>query len=198
MDLGDDLLADDDGYLLPNDGLRHTSPERPTYLHSQYTLSPGGYADADSADRLPHYSMLYGAEGADAEADVQHAEHGERGRPDHLTGPCISPNTREPGGGKSGYLGKSVSTFILNPLLGPLSPLARLASLADHMAAASPAREAPAQVMQAAQQALPAGGRGAGPALTEDELLMACGAFNPDKYDEYNRQVGGRSVAGTA
>ena len=58
------------------------------------------------------------------------------------------------------------------------------------MAAASPTREAPAQVMLAAQQALTAGGRGAGPALTEDELLMACGAFNPDKYDEYNRQVG--------
>ena len=81
VDQGDDLLAADGGYLLPNDGLRHASPERPTYLHSQYTLSPGGYADADSADRLPHYSMLYGAEGADAEADVQHAEHGEgRGR----------------------------------------------------------------------------------------------------------------------
>ena len=46
--------------------------------------------------------------------------------------------------------------------------------------------------MQAARQALPAGGSlGAGPALTEDELLMACGAFNPNKYDEYNRQVGG-------
>ncbi len=28
-----------------------------------------------------------------------------------------------------------------------------------------------------------------GPALTDDELLLASGAYHPDKYREYNRQV---------
>jgi hypothetical protein len=31
--------------------------------------------------------------------------------------------------------------------------------------------------------------RTAGPALSSDEMLMASGAFSPDKYNEYNRQV---------
>ena len=30
-----------------------------------------------------------------------------------------------------------------------------------------------------------------GPALTEEEMAMASGAFHPEKYNEYQRQVGG-------
>ena len=31
----------------------------------------------------------------------------------------------------------------------------------------------------------------ASPSLNENEFLVASGAYNPDKYAEYNRQVGG-------
>ena len=52
------------------------------YLHQQYTRSwpepeGRGYADAEMADRLPDYSVIYGAGGAEAEAAVQAGEHGE-------------------------------------------------------------------------------------------------------------------------
>lgn len=49
-------------------------------------------------------------------------------------------------------------------------------SLADHVA-----RDSGVRVQGEAQ----------GPALTEEEFRMASGAFDPDKYEEYNRQVGG-------
>ena len=67
----------------------------------------------------------------------------------------------------------------------PTRPLAaRLSSLADHMAAAGPPRQANdwAILRQTTQE---------GPALTEDELLMASGAYRQEKYNEYQRQVRG-------
>ena len=78
----DDVLLADGSYLQPNDGL-HANPAPAVYLHEQYTRSwpePGedGYVDAESADRLPDYSVIYGAGGAEAEAAVQAGEHGKR------------------------------------------------------------------------------------------------------------------------
>ena len=70
-------------------------------------------------------------------------------------------------------------TCYLEIVLHSLTLLAaRLTSLADHMAAAA----SPRPVTQPATV-------GVGPALTEDELLMASGAYNADKFNEYQRQV---------
>ena len=66
----------------------------------------------------------------------------------------------------------------------PAPLLARLVSLADHMAAAS----APRPVSQPVHVRTTVAATG-GPALTEDELMMASGAYNADKYNEYQRQV---------
>lgn len=76
----DDVLLADGSFLQPNDGLG-ADPAPAVYLHQQYTRSwtepeGGGYADAEAADRLPDYSIIYGAGGAEAEAAVQAGEHG--------------------------------------------------------------------------------------------------------------------------
>ncbi|GAX73021.1 hypothetical protein CEUSTIGMA_g473.t1 [Chlamydomonas eustigma] len=153
-----ELLADK-SFLYPNDGFPATQEpvldiygdksavQRPAeYLHTQYTrsLPPGSHIDADLADRLPQYGMLYGIEqGSTKEAAAQAGEKD------------------------------------------------RLVSLADHLAAASPPR-ASVSAMPILQQQTTVSAvltRTAGPALTTDEMLMASGAFNPDKYNEYNRQV---------
>lgn len=53
------------------------------------------------------------------------------------------------------------------------------------MAAAAAPRLATQQVPVKASMAATAGG----PALNEEELLMASGAYNPLKFNEYQRQV---------
>ncbi len=76
----EDLLVGEESLLYPNDGLPPIRP--PSYLHNQYTRSVEGgerYVDADLADRLPQYGMLYGPEAAAMqEAAVQAGGNGER------------------------------------------------------------------------------------------------------------------------
>ena len=66
------------------------------------------------------------------------------------------------------------------------------------MAAASSPRMAEVMVQEGAERVKTpqTTKKESGPALTEEELLMASGAYRQDKYNEYQRQVGSNEKVG--